>query len=130
MKNLRDNTDGSCNCRPLGEGCFFTDGFGNKCDCKCHMSRLDELGKEWNAYCNGDIVDPTAFFRKYYEAGQESISHENCQKFIKWEYERGRLEEREVIKKVVEGMKHKTCDEYCPTNELLSSLLYTINNEK
>lgn len=34
--NLRDNPDGTCNCRPLGRGCFFTDGFDGPCDCKCH----------------------------------------------------------------------------------------------
>lgn len=34
--NLRDNKNGSCDCRPLGKGCFFSDGFGGQCDCKCH----------------------------------------------------------------------------------------------
>lgn len=33
---LRDNADGTCNCRPLMGGCFFTDGFDGRCDCKCH----------------------------------------------------------------------------------------------
>lgn len=36
--NLRDNSDGSCNCKPLGSGCFFTSGAeGGQCDCKCHQ---------------------------------------------------------------------------------------------
>lgn len=34
--SLRDNPDGTCNCRPLGSGCFFTDGMDGKCKCKCH----------------------------------------------------------------------------------------------
>lgn len=38
--NLRDNPDGTCNCRPLGGGsCFFTDGFDNACNCKCHIKQ-------------------------------------------------------------------------------------------
>jgi hypothetical protein len=38
MNSLRDNKDGTCNCRPLGgSGCFFTAQFtGGPCDCKCH----------------------------------------------------------------------------------------------
>jgi hypothetical protein len=35
-RNLRDNSDGTCNCRPLGGGCFFTNGFGGACNCPCH----------------------------------------------------------------------------------------------
>ncbi len=39
--NLRDNPDGTCNCRPLGNSCFFLDGFGNRCDCPCHHPAED-----------------------------------------------------------------------------------------
>lgn len=35
-QSLRNNPDGSCNCRPLGGACFFTDIVGGPCDCKCH----------------------------------------------------------------------------------------------
>lgn len=41
MKNLKDNKDGSCNCRMIDKNsCFFTDINGNRCDCKCHNSTL------------------------------------------------------------------------------------------
>ena len=33
---LRDNQDGTCNCRKLGYGCFFIGSKGGRCDCKCH----------------------------------------------------------------------------------------------
>ncbi len=44
-KSLRDNSDGTCNCSPLGNSCFFTNGFGGRCDCKCHFP--NETNKEW-----------------------------------------------------------------------------------
>lgn len=37
--NLRDNPDGTCNCKPLGDGCFFTSESGGRCDCKCHFPK-------------------------------------------------------------------------------------------
>lgn len=40
--SLRDNPDGTCNCRPLLGGCFFTDGFDGRCDCKCHQAKPAE----------------------------------------------------------------------------------------
>jgi hypothetical protein len=46
MNNLRDNKDGSCNCRPLGGGCFFADALGGPCDCKCHQKTLNPKYKE------------------------------------------------------------------------------------
>lgn len=45
INSLRDNEDGTCNCKPMGGGCFFTDIFGNHCDCKCHVKN--------NQYHNG-----------------------------------------------------------------------------
>lgn len=42
INNLRDNKDGTCNCKPLMGGCFFTDGFEGKCDCKCHFKVEDK----------------------------------------------------------------------------------------
>lgn len=36
-QSLRDNADGTCNCRMIARDCcFFTDGFGGPCECKCH----------------------------------------------------------------------------------------------
>lgn len=46
MNNLRDNKDGTCNCRPFGGGCFFTDGFDGPCDCKCHQAPIPVDGWE------------------------------------------------------------------------------------
>jgi hypothetical protein len=40
--NLRDNADGTCNCRPFMGGCFFTDGFDGRCACKCHTPTSPE----------------------------------------------------------------------------------------
>lgn len=46
MSNLRDNEDGTCNCRPFGEGCFFTDTLGEgPCDCECHKPMTTEETK-------------------------------------------------------------------------------------
>lgn len=37
--NLRDNADGTCNCRMIAKNtCFFADGFDGRCDCKCHFA--------------------------------------------------------------------------------------------
>lgn len=47
--SLRDNSDGTCNCRPLMGSCFFTDGFGNRCNCRCHRPAKEEKC-EWG--CN------------------------------------------------------------------------------
>lgn len=33
---LRNNQDGTCNCRPLGSGCFFQEIDGSRCKCSCH----------------------------------------------------------------------------------------------
>lgn len=38
--NLRDNEDGTCNCRPIDEKtCFFQEFDGSRCNCKCHRER-------------------------------------------------------------------------------------------
>jgi hypothetical protein len=44
--NLRTIADGTCNCRPFMGGCFFTDGFDGRCDCKCHTPTPTEV-KDW-----------------------------------------------------------------------------------
>lgn len=104
------------------------------------MSKLDELDKEFDerakydeseglmlGCCGGDYCkwshkdEPVdwdrhnkeikSFARKYYEAGQEDMFYEKFKKLIQWEYERGRLEEREALKKLVEGMKKPEEDE-------------------
>lgn len=44
MSKLRDNSDGTCNCRSLGgNSCFFTDGLGGPCDCKCHRGFIGKF---------------------------------------------------------------------------------------
>lgn len=64
MENLRDNKDGTCNCKPLGTGCFFTDGFDGRCDCKCHTPEKQ---------CNHDreLMPSVDFKGKYYCRGCE-----------------------------------------------------------
>ena len=39
---LRNNQDGTCNCRPLGNGCFFQEIDGSRCGCKCHTKPIFE----------------------------------------------------------------------------------------
>lgn len=40
--NLRDNLDGTCNCKMIAKNtCFFTDGFDGRCDCKCHYPKKE-----------------------------------------------------------------------------------------
>lgn len=41
--NLRDNPDGTCNCRQLGVGggCFFLT-LDGPCDCKCHERQVGQ----------------------------------------------------------------------------------------
>lgn len=51
IQNLRDNSDGTCNCKPLGNGCFFTNSIGGKCDCKCHkMTKTEQFKEEVNNF--------------------------------------------------------------------------------
>lgn len=38
--NLRDNDDGTCNCHPLGDSCFFQEFDGSRCQCKCHRKPI------------------------------------------------------------------------------------------
>jgi hypothetical protein len=47
MSNLKDNKDGSCNCRMIMPNtCFFTGPFGSRCDCKCHFAKKSEEWKD------------------------------------------------------------------------------------
>ena len=42
--NLRDNLDGSCNCKEITQGvCFFAEINGSRCQCKCHFSIKKEM---------------------------------------------------------------------------------------
>lgn len=43
--SLRYNPDGTCNCRRLGDGCFFQENFGNRCECDCHKNNSQNYRK-------------------------------------------------------------------------------------
>lgn len=102
--NLRDNPDGTCNCRPLGDGCFFTDGLGGRCDCKCHqpMPNFEEFDREFENIKSKFLSD-IEYGRK--EDGLHVIDFQNIKSLVhshlQKAYERGRRDEKEEFEKCV-----------------------------
>jgi hypothetical protein len=48
--NLRDNADGTCNCRPFMGGCFFTDGFDGEVEEDEMAAFLSSMFKDLGIY--------------------------------------------------------------------------------
>lgn len=64
-RNLRDNEDGTCNCQPLGNCCFFMSSDSGRCDCKCHNPKdalIEKIKREVDklepgVYGKGDLLE-------------------------------------------------------------------------
>lgn len=61
---LRNNQDGTCNCRPLSNGCFFQELDGSRCRCKCHTKPTFETTQctfesdKWKEKCEELYCSP------------------------------------------------------------------------
>ncbi len=97
--NLRDNPDGTCNCRPLGKGCFFTDGFDGACDCKCHLPNKDKELREFMECdtCRAKAGSP------YLCSG--CLHNRHAFELLKMEVQKAREEGRAELLKQIEGFE-------------------------
>lgn len=57
IKSLRDNSDKTCNCSPLGNGCFFQELDGSRCKCKCHQEKEEKDFTIENRTVDNEVAD-------------------------------------------------------------------------
>lgn len=97
---LRNNQDGTCNCRPLSNGCFFQELDGSRCRCKCHTKPTFETTPvtfESDKPISSHTNQPIEIFRKWFRKTKESGAvYDN----IVWK--RQYTEEKEVWKNDIE----------------------------
>lgn len=117
--NLRYNADGTCNCKPLGGGCFFTHPYDDSkpCDCKCHMSTHntregieeclpteEDLQKVGDHYWGGDYEPPYQELIHLKQSFKEILTPK-IEKFLHQELQKAREEERDRIIYVTKNIK-------------------------
>lgn len=94
--NLRYNADGTCNCKPLGGGCFFTHPYDDSkpCDCKCHMSTHNT--REWEKEFDKQFPTLSVSTKCAEKLGYDLVHRtKEVKSFIHQELQKAREEERE-----------------------------------
>ena len=78
---LRNNQDGTCNSRSLGNGCFFQELDGSRCGCKCHTKPTFETtqctfeSEGWKEELQSEIMENYLFLAEMKQHAKDKTAH-------------------------------------------------------